>query len=327
MSVPEFELIQRFFTRRIQDKPDIVLGVGDDAALISPSADQQLVIAIDTLVKGVHFPDTTSPYDIGWKALAVNLSDLAAMGADPTWFTLALTLPESTETWLTEFSRGLFDLANQYNLPLIGGDTTRGPLTITIQIAGAVPPGQALLRAGAAPGDHIFVSGSLGDATLALQLLAGELPASVADYPELLAHLNRPQPRIAEGRALRGIASCAIDVSDGLLADLQHILDASGCGAEIFQESLPFSSAARQLLDRFPEMWRALISGGDDYQLCFCVAPENIAHLKQMAQQYDFDFTEIGRICAARELRCLDATGKAVDVGARGYTHFAEENQ
>jgi len=157
--------------------------------------------------------------------------------------------------------------------------------------------------------------------------LADELPASAADYPELLAHLNRPRPRIAEGRALRGIASCAIDVSDGLLADLQHILDASGCGAEIFQQSLPFSPAARQLLDRFPEIWRKLISGGDDYQLCFCVAPENIAHLKQMAQQHDFDFTEIGRICAARELRCLDATGKVVDVKARGYSHFTEENQ
>lgn len=327
MSIPEFELIQRFFNRRIRDKPDIVLGVGDDAALISPPADQQLVIAIDTLVKGVHFPDTTSPYDIGWKALAVNLSDLAAMGAEPAWFTLALTLPESSESWLTAFSRGLFDLANQYKLPLIGGDTTRGPLTVTIQVAGTVPPGQALLRAGASPGDHIFVSGSLGDATLALQLLAGDLSASAVDYPELLAHLNRPLPRIAEGCALRGIASCAIDISDGLLADLQHILDASNCGAEIFQVHLPFSPAARQLLSRYPELWRALISGGDDYQLCFCVAPENIAHLKHMAQQHDFHFTEIGHVCAARELRCLDATGKAVDVSAQGYTHFSEENQ
>jgi thiamine-monophosphate kinase len=327
MSIPEFELIQRFFNLQIQGKPDIVLGVGDDAALISPASDQQLVIAIDTLVKGVHFPETTSPYDIGWKALAVNLSDLAAMGAEPAWFTLALTLPESSETWLTEFSRGLFDLAKQYDLPLVGGDTTRGPLTITIQIAGYVPPGQALLRAGASPGDHIYVTGSLGDATLALQLLAGEIPASAAGYPELLAHLNRPLPRIAEGRALRGIASCAIDISDGLLGDLQHILDASDCGAEIFQERLPYSPSVRQMLRRYPEMWRALISGGDDYELCFCVAPENIARLTQTAQQYDFHFTEIGRVCAARELRCLDATGKPVDISARGYAHFAKENE
>ena len=327
MSVPEFELIQRFFNRRIQGKPDIVLGIGDDAALIAPPPEQQLVIAIDTLVKGVHFPDTTLPYDIGWKALAVNLSDLAAMGAEPAWFTLALTLPESSESWLTAFSHGLFDLAKQYDLPLVGGDTTRGPLTVTVQIAGTVPPGQALLRAGARPGDHIYVTGSVGDATLALQLLAGEIAANATDYPELLSHLNRPLPRIAEGCALRGIASCAIDISDGLLADLQHILDASECGAEIFLESLPFSPAVRQLLERFPEIWRALISGGDDYQLCFCVAPENVMHLKQMAQQHDFDFSEIGRISVARELRCLDARGKAVDVSARGYTHFAEENQ
>ena len=327
MSVPEFELIQRFFNRQIQGKPDIVLGVGDDAALISTPSNEQLLIAIDTLVKGVHFPETTSPYDIGWKALAVNLSDLAAMGGEPAWFTLALTLPESTETWLTEFSRGLFDLANQYNLPLIGGDTTRGPLTVTIQIAGYVPAGQALLRAGASPGDHIYVTGCLGDATLALQLLAGEIPASAVDYPELLAHLNRPLPRIAEGRALRGIASCAIDISDGLLADLQHILDASDCGAEIFQERLPLSPSARKLLDRYPELWRAMISGGDDYQLCFCVAPENIARLTQTVQQHDFQFTEIGRVCAARELWCLDAMGKPVDISARGYTHFAKENE
>lgn len=327
MSIPEFELIQRFFTRQIQGKPDIVLGVGDDAALISPPAGQQLVIAIDTLVKGVHFPTATSPYDIGWKALAVNLSDLAAMGAEPAWFTLALTLPESSETWLTEFSRGLYDLANHYKLPLIGGDTTRGPLTVTIQIAGYVPPGQALLRAGATPGDHIYVTGTLGEATLALQLLAGEISASAADYPELLTHLNRPLPRIAEGSTLRGIASCAIDISDGLLADLQHILDDSDCGAEIFQERLPFSPSARQLLGRYPEMWRTLISGGDDYELCFCVAPENIVRLVQSAQQHDFQFTEIGRVCEARELRCLDATGKPVDISARGYAHFAKENE
>ena len=327
MSVPEFELIQRFFNRHIRGKPEIVLGIGDDAALISPAAEQHLVIAIDTLVKGVHFPDTTSPYDIGWKALAVNLSDLAAMGADPAWFTLALTLPESSESWLTAFSRGLFDLARQYDLPLVGGDTTRGPLTVTVQIAGTVPPGQALLRAGAKPGDHIYVSGSLGDATLALHLLAGEMPANAADYPELIARLNRPLPCIAEGRALRGIASCAIDISDGLLADLQHILDASDCGAEIFQDHLPFSPAARQLLSHDPDLWRSLISGGDDYQLCFCVAAENIPRLKQTMQQYDFHFTEIGRICEGSELRCLDTDGKTVEIRARGYSHFAKENQ
>ena len=327
MSIPEFELIQRFFTRQIEGKSDVVLGVGDDAALISPSADQQLVIAIDTLVKGVHFPDTTAAYDIGWKALAVNLSDLAAMGADPAWFTLALTLPTSDETWLTEFSRGLFDLAQQYNLPLVGGDTTRGPLTVTVQIAGTLPPDQALLRSGANPGDHIYVSGTLGDATLALQLLAGELPASPTGYPELLEHLNRPVPRVAEGRALRGIASCAIDISDGLLADLDHILEASDCGAEIYQTDLPFSTTARYWLEQDPDLWRTLISGGDDYQLCFCVPPDQLARLTDIVQQHGFDFTEIGRVMTGREFRCLDATGKPIPLPRRGYRHFSEENQ
>ena len=327
MPVPEFELIQRFFTRQIHGRSDIVLGVGDDAALISPPPDQQLVIAIDTLVKGVHFPETTTPYDIGWKALAVNLSDLAAMGADPAWFTLALTLPESSETWLTDFSRGLFELANQYNLPLIGGDTTRGPLTVTVQVGGTVPAGQALLRTGASPGDHVFVTGTLGDATLALRMLTGEIPGNASIYPELFDHLNRPRPRIAEGRALRGIASCAIDISDGLLADLQHILDASDCGAEIFQANLPFSHSARRLLEQDPEIWRTLICGGDDYQLCFCVTPENSMQLTRIAQQHDFHFTEIGRVVESSELHCLDATGKPVVIPARGYSHFAEENE
>lgn len=327
MSVPEFELIQRFFTHQIHGRSDIVLGVGDDAALISPPSDQQLVIAIDTLVKGVHFPETTTPYDIGWKALAVNLSDLAAMGSDPAWFTLALTLPESSETWLTEFSRGLFELANQYHLPLIGGDTTRGPLTVTVQIAGTVPPGQALLRAGANPGDHIYVTGTLGDATLALRMLLDEIPGNASVYPELFDHLSRPLPRNAEGCALRGIASCAIDISDGLLADLQHILDASDCGAEIFKANLPFSPSARRLLEHDPELWRTLISGGDDYQLCFCVAPEKIMQLTRVAQQYDFHFTEIGRVIESRELHCLDSAGKPVAIPTRGYSHFARENE
>ena len=322
MSIPEFELIQRFFTRQIENRPDIVLGVGDDAALIATPADKHLVVAIDTLVEGVHFPPATSPYDIGWKALAVNLSDLAAMGAEPAWFTLALTLPESSESWLTEFSQGLFDLANRYDLPLIGGDTTRGPLTVTVQIGGTVPAGQALLRVGAMPGDGIFVSGTLGDATLALQIMAGE-----AEYPDLLTRLNRPSPRIAEGCALRGIASCAIDISDGLLADLGHILTASNCGAEIFQPQLPFSASAQQLLAQDPELWRSLISGGDDYELCFCVPPQQLERLRQIALQHNFHFTEIGRVVAGRELRCLDATGKPATIPLHGYRHFAEGNE
>ena len=325
MPVTEFELIQRYFSRIGQPRTDVALGIGDDAALLNPPAGQQLVIAIDTLVQGVHFPTNTLPYYIGWKALAVNLSDLAAMGAEPAWFTLALTLPESSDAWLTEFSRGLFDLADQYGLSLVGGDTTRGPLTVTVQIAGYVPTGQALLRAGAGPGDRIFVTGSLGDATLALQLLTDQLPVPAQNYPGLLKRLNQPQPRIEEGRALRSIASCAIDISDGLLADLQHILDASDIGAEIYLPQIPYSTQARQLLSRYPDIRNSLLSGGDDYELCFCVAPDKLQPLEQIAAENQFQFTEIGQVSDSKELRCLDAAGRAVEIDTRGYTHFAKE--
>jgi thiamine-monophosphate kinase len=325
MPVTEFELIQRYFSLKGQPRPDVALGIGDDAALLNPPAGQQLAIAIDTLVQGVHFPRNTLAYGIGWKALAVNLSDLAAMGAEPAWFTLALTLPESSEAWLTEFSRGLFDLSNQYGLSLVGGDTTRGPLTVTVQIAGYVPTGQALLRAGAGPGDRIFVTGSLGDATLALQLLTGQLPVPAQNYPGLLKRLNQPQPRIEEGRALGGIASCAIDISDGLLADLQHMLDASDVGAEIYLPQIPYSTKARQLLSRYPDIRNSLLSGGDDYELCFCVTPDKLQRLEQIAAENQFQFTEIGQVSDSKELRCLDATGQAVEMDTGGYTHFAKD--
>lgn len=325
MPVTEFELIQRYFSRIGKPRTDVALGIGDDAALLNPPAGQQLVIATDTLVQGVHFPTNTLPYYIGWKALAVNLSDLAAMGAEPAWFTLALTLPESSDAWLTEFSRGLFDLADQYGLSLVGGDTTRGPLTVTVQIAGYVPTGQALLRAGAGPGDRIFVTGSLGDATLALQLLTDQLPVPAQNYPGLLKRLNQPQPRIEEGRALRSIASCAIDISDGLLADLQHMLDASDIGAEIYLQQIPYSTQARQLLSRYPDIRNSLLSGGDDYELCFCVAPDKLQRLEQIAAENQFQFTEIGQVSDSKELRCLDAAGRAVEIDTRGYTHFAKE--
>lgn len=325
MPVPEFELIQRYFQRKGSPQKDVALGIGDDAALLNPPAGQQLVIAIDTLVHGVHFPENTSPYDIGWKALAVNLSDLAAMGAEPAWFTLALTLPESSESWLTEFSAGLFDLANQYGLALVGGDTTRGPLTVTVQIAGYVPTGKALLRAGANHGDRIFVTGSLGDATLALKMLADHLPESAHDYPDLLERLNLPQPRIKEGCAIRGIASCAIDISDGILADLQHMLDASGTGAEIYLNQIPYSSQARKLMASHPDIRNSLLTGGDDYELCFCVPPAKLEQLEQIASDNHLQFTEIGQISDTKGLSCFDEAGKVVEIDVRGYTHFAKE--
>lgn len=325
MPVPEFELIQRYFQRKEIPKADVALGIGDDAALLNPPVGRQLVIAIDTLVQGIHFPENTTPYDIGWKVLAVNLSDLAAMGAEPSWFTLALTLPESSEDWLTDFSAGLFELSSQYGLALVGGDTTRGPLTVTVQVAGYVPTGEAMLRTGASPGDRIFVTGSLGDATLALQLLADQLPEKKQDYPGLLSQLNQPQPRIKEGLSLRGIASCAIDISDGLVADLQHMLDASGTGADLFLEKIPYSDQARHLLSRYPDIVNSLITGGDDYELCFCVPPARLKQLEQVVCNNQFHFTEIGQINDTQELRCLDAAGQVVELAATGYTHFRKE--
>lgn len=327
MPVPEFELIQRYFNRKGQPQTGVALGIGDDAALLNPPSGKQLVIAIDTLVEGVHFPVDTSAFDIGWKALAVNLSDLAAMGAEPAWFTLALTLPESSESWLTEFSAGLFDLANQYGVSLVGGDTTRGPLTVTVQIAGYVPSGQALLRRGAGSGDRIFVTGTLGDASAALQLLTGQLPETAQDYADLVQHLNKPQPRISEGCALRGIASCAIDVSDGLLADLQHLLDASDRGADIHLEKIPYSSGVRQLLSKYPDIRGSLLAGGDDYELCFCVPSDKLKQLEQVMATNIIQCTEIGFITESKELRCLNTAGQAIAIDARGYTHFAKEKK
>jgi thiamine-monophosphate kinase len=188
-----------------------------------------------------------------------------------------------------------------------------------------VPADQAILRAGASPGDRIFVTGSLGDATLALQLLTGQLPVPAQNYPGLLKRLNQPQPCIEEGRALRGIASCAIDISDGLLADLQHMLDASDVGAEIYLPQIPYSTKARQLLSRYPDIRNTLLSGGDDYELCFCVAPDKLQRLEQIATENQFQFTEIGQISDTKELRCLDAAGQTVEIDSRGYTHFAKE--
>jgi len=316
----EFELITRYFTRSTR-RPDVIQGIGDDCALLRVPAGMELAVTMDTLVSGVHFPMDTKPYAIGWKTLAVSLSDLAAIGAEPAWATLALTLPEANEVWLDAFSRGLFDLAKQYNVALVGGDTTRGSLAITLQAHGFVPPGQSLRRAGAQAGDLIYVTGTLGDATVGLDLRQGRRygPMALTDRKYLLNRLDQPQPQVAAGIALRGIASAAVDISDGLGADLGHILEASGgVGALIGLEYLPRSSALKKLT----VPWEKIMAGGDDYELCFTVPPAREKLLEQALIAVGCDFSLIGWIQPSPGIVGIDAESQLVKIGATGYRHF-----
>jgi thiamine-monophosphate kinase len=312
----EFDIITRYFQRRQPSREDVLLGIGDDAALVKVPAGQQLAVAVDTLVAGRHFPDQTSAADIGYKALAVNLSDLAAMGAAPAWATLSLTLPAVDGAWLQGFADGFFALADEYAVALVGGDTTRGPLSVTVQVQGFIEPGKALRRDAANPGDAVFVSGVPGEAACALkQMQLGEMPAET-----LLQRLNRPQPRVTLGKSLVGLASAAIDVSDGLLADLGHLLLASGCGATLWPDRLPSSPAlqalpAGQVLD-------CQLNGGDDYELCFTVPAEHRQTLTDMRAGYSVQLHEIGRVEAAAGLRCIYADGRSEVPDVHGYDHF-----
>jgi len=312
-AMDEFSLIRRYFAALTPGRADIALGIGDDCALLQPPPGQQLAVTSDTLIAGRHFPEATAPADIGWKALAVNLSDLAAMGAEPRWFLLALSLPAADEAWLSGFAAGLGELARDSGIALVGGDTTRGPLSITITAMGLVPPGQALRRDGARPGDRICVTGTLGDAALALRRLDD------AGLPPLLRQrLDRPMPRNAAGIALRGLATAAIDVSDGLAGDLNHILLASGVGAEIELSRLPASAHFNGLA---PAAERASLQlqGGDDYELCVCLPADQV---EEARRRLDVPLTEIGCIAAEPGLRVLDTNGQPLTFAARGYTHF-----
>lgn len=308
----EFDLIARI-RQRAALRGDVALGIGDDCALLVPPPGMQLAVTMDTLNVGVHFPAETAAFDIGWKALAVNLSDLAAMGAQPAWGTLSLSLPSADPAFLEGFIDGFLALAAAHEFALIGGDTTRGPLSIAITAMGFVEPGQALRRDGARVGDEIWVSGSLGDAAGALR----QWQAGAAMSPELQARLDRPTPRVALGRALCGVASSGIDVSDGLLADLAHICRASGVGADIDVDTLPSSDALRAAFD--VETCGILqATGGDDYELCFTAAPAQRAVLQQLSATLALSLTCIGRITAGTGVRC---DGVAAGVG--GYQHFA----
>jgi thiamine-monophosphate kinase len=332
--VGEFDLISRYFQRPVQQA---VLGVGDDCALLQPRAGYQLAISSDMLVQGRHFFADVDPYTLGHKALAVNLSDLAACGAKPLAFTLALALPQVNEPWLAAFAQGMFELADQHGCELVGGDTTAGPLNICITVFGEVPVvngrSQALLRSGAQAGDDLYVSGSIGDARLALDALMGKTCLPEGLLHTARARLETPTPRVALGLALRGLASAAIDISDGLLGDLGHLLKRSGVGASVYADQAIQSIAAWQVAaqnnpaERFDlpkESWYALaLAGGDDYELLFTAAPVQRAAIQAAAQASHTAVSCIGQIRSELGLQVLDSQGQTLKQQFKSYDHFA----
>jgi thiamine-monophosphate kinase len=312
----EFALIDRI-RRRAATRDGVVVGIGDDAALLQPPPGTLLAVATDTLNIDVHFPSDTAPADIGWKALAVNLSDLAAMGARPAWATLSLSLPSADAAWLERFLDGFLALADAHGVALVGGDTTRGPLSVCVTVHGFVAPEAALRRDGAREGDDAWVTGTLGDAAAAL----AEWRAGGAADPDLRQRLDRPVPRVAMGLALAGLASSAIDVSDGLLADLGHVCSASGVGAEVALQALPASPG---LLARFDAATRARLqaAGGDDYELCFTAPVARRDAIAALAADTGIALARIGRIVAGEGVRATLEDGSAWQPGRAGYAHF-----
>ena len=316
--IDEFEIIARYFTRPTDDS-NIVLGVGDDAAVIA--VDGHMAVTVDTLVAGVHFPDGMAPHVIGYRLMAVNLSDLAAMGATPRWCTLALTLPKADELWLDGFSRGLFELANRHGVSLVGGNLSRGPLTLTLQLMGTVEPKNMLTRGGGHVGDDIYVTGTLGDSSAGIALI---LERSSAPQGSAAAALKerfyRPVARVAAGLALGPLATAAIDVSDGLLADLAHVCRASGCGAAIDVERVPLSA---ELLSLFPpqEALAHALGGGDDYELCFTAPPSRADEIEAALEAASTPVRRIGQLVAGQTVVCR-RDGEPFTPAVRGYRHF-----
>lgn len=318
----EFELIKQHFTHAT---PRTLLGVGDDAALIQPTRGQVLAVAADMLVGGRHFFMDADPESVGHKALAVNLSDMAAMGAVPRWATLGIALPKADARWVAAFSRGFMALARKHGVDLVGGDTTRGPLNLCVQIIGEVPARQALRRDGAKPGDDVWVSGTLGDAALAVAARNRHIKLKPAELKQAMKHLDWPEPRIALGLALRGVARSAIDVSDGLVADLGHICERSKVAAVIAIERLPLSPLLRRHRVT-PAAQAALLGGGDDYELCFTAAPAKRMAVERAAAKARTRVTRIGRILRAPAGACsvavVDGDGLPVMPAKKGFDHF-----
>lgn len=346
----EFEVIRKYFAGLTKPRQDISLGIGDDAALLQPLPGHELVVTTDTLVCDHHFFWDADPYGIGWKSLAVNLSDLAAMGAQPQWFTLALTLPEANASWLKEFARGLKDLADQYGIALVGGDTSHGPLSITVTAFGSVQAGTALRRKGAKPGDLICVTGTLGDAALALRIqqikrnaeqeaggvrrlfrrrsdavsrietgFAIAQPPSEPDLQALRERLDRPTPRVNAGLLLREYANAAIDLSDGLAGDLAHVLEASGVGADIWMDRLP---ASEPFLRSVPPSFRfqLQLSGGDDYELCVCLPADAANEMRRKLGLLQLSI--VGHVTPKPGIRYMGDKGTVIPLKFSGFRHF-----
>ncbi len=319
MPLGEFELIGRYFTRPVNKA---VLGIGDDCALLAPAPGMHLATSTDMLIEGRHFLSTVAPDRLGHKALAVNLSDLAACGARPLAFTLALAMPRAEAVFLDAFSRGLLALADQHGCELIGGDTTRGPLAICVTVFGEVPKDQALLRSGARPGDTVWVSGTTGDARLALEVLRGTIQLPGDEFEQVRRAMEMPQPRIELGLALRGIASSAIDMSDGLLGDLGHILARSGVGATIDVDALPRSAVLRRQTPATQGL--CTLAGGDDYELLFSAAPDAADQVVAAGRRVGVAVTAIGRVDAAAGLRLINADGSALADQHDSFDHFRD---
>ncbi len=318
---PEFNLIKQYFTR---PTPNTNFGVGDDAALISIAEGMELAISADMLVAGTHFFADCDAYQLGWKSLAVNISDMAAMGANPKWATLAIALPGINESWLAEFSRGFFACADSFNVDLIGGDTTRGPLNICVQIMGELPIGKAIKRSGAKVDDEIWVSGKLGDAALALAHIQGKLVLPEEASRLCAKALHAPQPRVALGLALRDIANSAIDISDGLLADLGHILEQSNVGATIELSNVPHSTFADFPINLHDEILRKMVlAGGDDYELCFTAPMEKHADILKISEMTTLQLSCIGNITSNTGLILHSLDNEILDSKETGFDHFS----
>ena len=319
----EFELIRRFFVRRdFRRESGVLLGIGDDAALLELPSGVDLVACVDTIVAGRHFLEDADAHMIGHRALAVNLSDMAAMGATPAWATLALTMPSADPVWLEKFAAGFLDLADAHAVALVGGDTTRGPLTVSVQILGSVPHGGAMRRSGGEAGDLLAVSGTLGDAAAGLAFVKSPPAAASADVKTLIQRFNYPTPRVRLGLAARGIATAAMDLSDGLIGDLPKLAQASGLAARVAVDALPLSCALRGAVSLSQARDWAL-AGGDDYELLFAVPPARFTELKRAADQLNLTLTSIGELRAGEGVT-WSLNGKEFAPGVSGYDHFAQ---
>lgn len=318
----EFDIIKKYFTFS-DSRDDVLISNGDDCASVTVSEHEQLLITVDTLIAGTHFPENTCPEDIAYKSIMVNLSDLAAMGATPAWVTLAITLPEIDEDWLSRFSITFSILLKRFNISLIGGDTTKGALSITVQAMGLCDKANVLKRDYAQPGDKIYVTGNLGDAAVGLRAILDQLNDD--SLQSCVSRLNRPEARVLFAQELTSCSKCAIDISDGLVADLGHIIDASQCGAKVMLPNIPVSSAARYYFEKYYEGkidWSMLLAQGDDYELCFTVSKDLTSAITELASKHGLQVSCIGEVTATKTLDFIDASGEAVNFYVSGFKHF-----